>query len=218
MTAMVPARFDEAALRMVEQRLQALPRRRITREAPRAAVLVPLCHVDGVPAVLFTKRTESVGTHKGHVSFPGGRVEADDVDDVHTALREAEEEIGLRPDRVRVLGVFHEAVAITHTIVTPVIGFIDGDLDTGTLALSPDEIEMAFALTLEQLTDPAHRRPQQLGPRVAPIFSAGPHPVWGLTAWIMDEVLREALGLPLTSLTDEIVHDLHANRLERSEP
>ncbi len=181
-------------------------------------MLVPLCHVGGAPAVLFTKRTETVGTHKGHVSFPGGRVEAGDVDDVHTALREAEEEIGLRPDRVRVLGLFHEAIAITHTIVTPVIGFIDGELDTDALSLSSDEIEMAFALTLGQLADPAHRRPQQLGPRIAPIFSAGPHPVWGLTAWIMDEVLREALGLPLTSLTDEIVHDLDTHRIEPSEP
>lgn len=204
----LPARFDDDVLDDVRRRLAALPRRRLKRDGRRAAVLVPLCHVGGEPAVLFTKRTETVGTHKGQVSFPGGRVDDDDVDDVDTALRECEEEIGLSRERVRVLGTFHEALAITGVVVTPVLGFIEGDLDLATLHLSPHEIDEAFALTLTQLVDPAHRRRQQLGTRTAPVFSAGPHPVWGLTAWVLDEVLREALALPLASLTDHIVQAL----------
>lgn len=204
----LPERFHDAVLDSVRRRLAALPRRRLKRDGRRAAVLVPLCHVDGQPAVLFTKRTESVGTHKGQVSFPGGRVDDDDVDDVDTALRECEEEIGLPRERVRVLGTFHEALAITGVVVTPVLGFIEGDLELAALRVSPHEIDEAFALTLTQLVDPAHRQRQQLGTRTAPVFSAGPHPVWGLTAWVLDEVLREALGLPLASLTDGIVRAL----------
>lgn len=198
----LPLRFDEAVLGGIAGRLGALSRRRLKTSVQRAAVLVPLCHVNGRPAVLFTKRTETVGTHKGQVSFPGGRVDPGDVDDVDTALRECEEEIGLARDRIRVLGTFHDAVAITGIAVTPIVGFIEGDLDIARLMLSPDEIDEAFALRLDQLVDPAHRRSQSLGTRTAPLFSAGPHPVWGLTAWILDEVLREALDLPLTPLTD----------------
>jgi nudix motif 8 len=204
----LPERFDDGVLDDVRRRLASLPRRRLKRDGRRAAVLVPLCHVDGQPAVLFTKRTETVGTHKGQVSFPGGRVDDDDVDDVDTALRECEEEIGLPRARIRVLGTFHEALAITGVVVTPVLGFVEGDLDLGTLRLSPHEIDEAFALTLAQLVDPSHRQTQQLGSRRAPVFSAGPHPVWGLTAWVLDEVLREALGLPLASLTESIVRGL----------
>lgn len=204
----LPERLDDAVLDEVRQRVAGLPRRRFKRGGRRAAVLVPLCTVDGQPAVLFTKRTETVGTHKGQVSFPGGRVDETDVDDVDTALRECEEEIGLSRDRVRVLGTFHEAVAITGIVVTPVLGVIEGDLDVSSLRLSPHEIDEVFALSLRQLVDPTHRQAQQLGVRRAPVFSAGPHPVWGLTAWVLDEVLREALGIPLASLTDGIVASL----------
>jgi nudix motif 8 len=163
--------------------------------------VVPLCHLGSKPAVLFTKRTEFVGTHKGQVSFPGGRVDPDDTDAVATALRELHEEVGIAPDRVRVLGSFHDVMAITGVAVTPVVGYV-GTLDIGSLNLSHEEIDEAFALSLDELVDPAHRRAQTLGTRVAPLFSAGPHPVWGLTAWILDEVLREGLGFALPQLMD----------------
>lgn len=195
----LPDRFDDVFLDAVEARLRALPRRRITGDARRAAVVVPLCHLGTRPAVLFTKRTETVGTHKGQVSFPGGRVDPDDIDAVATALRELHEEVGIAPEGVRVLGAFHDVMAITGVAVTPVVGYV-GSLDIGALQLSRDEIDEAFALSLDELVDPAHRQPQTLGTRVAPLFSAGPHPVWGLTAWILDEVLREGLGFPLAPL------------------
>jgi nudix motif 8 len=195
----LPDRFDDAFLNAVEARLKGLSRRRIGGDARRAAVVVPLCHLGNKPAVLFTKRTELVGTHKGQVSFPGGRVDPDDTDAVATALRELHEEVGIAPDRVRVLGAFHDVMAITGVAVTPVVGYV-GSLDIGALQLSHDEIDEAFALSLDELVDPAHRQAQTLGSRIAPLFSAGPHPVWGLTAWILDEVMREGLGFALPPL------------------
>jgi 8-oxo-dGTP pyrophosphatase MutT (NUDIX family) len=194
-----PKQFDDDVKNAIRARLRALTPRRMAGDIPRAAVLVPLCHVDGQASVLFTKRTETVSTHKGHVSFPGGRREPSAVDVADTALRELEEEVGIPRDRVEVLGLLHEIPAITRMGVTPVVGFV-GDVDVGRLLLSTAEIDVAFALPVSSLIDPAHRAAQTLGSRVAPVFSAGPFPVWGLTAYILDELLREGLGLPLPHL------------------
>ena len=70
------------------------------------------------------------------------------------------------------------------------------------LALSADEIDEAFTLTLAQLVDPEQRERRRLGTREAPFFLAGPHPVWGLTAFILERVIVEALGLPLPPARD----------------
>ncbi len=206
MDSMLPARFDRAQLETFEERLRRLSRRRVKEAGARAAVLVPLCHVDGVPSVLFTKRTETVSTHKGQVSFPGGRTDPDDTDAVDTALRELEEEVGLPRSGVQVLGPFHEAFSITKVAVTPVVGFV-GDIDVDRLRLSAAEIDVAFTLSLEQLIDPQHRRSQTLGRHRAPLFSAGPHPVWGLTAWIMDEVLKDVFALDLPPVSAGLLDD-----------
>jgi nudix motif 8 len=194
----LPASFDDTILAALQARLAGVARR-LPGELKRAAVLVPLCVVDGQPAVLFTKRTETVGTHKGQVSFPGGRVDPDDIDVVDTALRELHEEVGIARERVRVLGQLHEVMAITGVGVTPVVGFV-GALRVEELQMSAAEIDVGFTLRLDQLVDPNHRTAQTLGTRTAPLFTAGPHPVWGLTAWILDEVLRVGLGLPLPAL------------------
>jgi nudix motif 8 len=198
----VPPRFDDDVLAGVRARLASLSRRRLTGAMPRASVLVPLCHVDGRAAVLFTKRTETVGTHKGQVSFPGGRRDDDDKDAVDTALRELFEEVGIARDRVVVLGELHEAMAVTGVGVSTVVGFV-GDVDPGALRVAPAEIAEAFALPLPSLVDPRHRVLQTLGRHRAPRFTAGPHPVWGLTAFILDAFLREALALPLPELVAE---------------
>jgi nudix motif 8 len=198
----VPHRFDDDVLDAVRVRLAGLARRRLTGDMPRAAVLVPLCHVDGRAAVLFTKRSDTVGTHKGQVSFPGGRVDADDKDAVHTALRELHEEVGIPPEGVVVLGQLHEAMAVTGVGVSTVVGFV-GDVDTSALRVAAAEIDEAFALSLPALVDPRHRVLQTLGRHRAPRFTAGPHPVWGLTAFILDAFLREGLALPLPDLVSE---------------
>jgi nudix motif 8 len=191
------ASFDVEERGRIRSRLRALEVRRLALAAPRACVLVPLCHVEGTPAVLFTKRTETVGTHKGQVSFPGGRMDPEDPDEDACALRELEEEVGLGAQGVEVLGHCHELMSITGVRVTPVVGFIGEVGDLSRLVLAPAEIDVAFALTLDQILDRTKRELRQLGPREAPFFTAGPHPVWGLTAFILEEVLREALGVEL---------------------
>ena len=194
-----PAVFDDDVRALIRARLRGISLRRMVGKMPRASVLVPLCHVDGVASVLFTKRTETVGTHKGQVSFPGGRCDPADIDISDTALRELAEEVGIPRHEVEVLGLLHEVPAITGIGVTPVVAFI-GDVVVKHLKLCTAEIDVAFTLPLSSLIDPAHRSAQQLGTRVAPVFSAGPYPVWGLTAYVLDEVLRDGLGLLLPHL------------------
>lgn len=198
MSPELPARFDDEVLDRLKARLTGLPRRRLREAGARsAAVLVPFCHVEGAPSVLFTKRSDTVGTHKGQVSFPGGMADEDDEGPEHTALRELEEEIGFPAGQVAVLGPFHEALSITGVRVVPVLGFL-GDVDLTTLEPSQAEIDHVFALSLRDLIDPEKRYDQMLGDRGPnPVFDAGPFPVWGLTAWILKEVLQDVLGHPL---------------------
>ena len=90
----------------------------------RAAVLIPLIQVDGNWHIIYTRRADSVEHHKGQVSFPGGSTDPDDDSPEATALREAHEEIGIRPADVRLLGRLGEMVTISNFIVTPVVGVV----------------------------------------------------------------------------------------------
>lgn len=188
--------FDATGQARIAQRLAALPRRVLPGADKRAAVAVPLCLHQGAPAVLFTKRSESVSTHKGQVSFPGGRMDAEDADEVACALREMREEIGIHD--ANVLGVFHDVKSLFGVTVTPVVVHLGELAGVDALTLSRFEIEEAFVLPLSRIVDPALLEMRPLGRYTrAPFFTGGPHPVWGLTAYVLHEVLREVLGYPL---------------------
>lgn len=104
--------------------------RRIVPPGPlvRAAVLVPI--VDhGEPFLVFAQRTDRVGHHAGQISFPGGRVDAGDADDLQAALREAEEEVGLAPASVEPLGVLDDTETFaTQFVITPWVGVVRGSV------------------------------------------------------------------------------------------
>ena len=89
-----------------------------------AAVLIPLIQVDGSWQIIYTRRADSVEHHKGQVSFPGGATDPEDDSPEATALREADEEIGIHPQDVRILGRLGEMVTISHFVVTPVVGVV----------------------------------------------------------------------------------------------
>lgn len=195
-----PHRFETQILDDVQTRLARLARRRLRGTARKAAVLVPLCEVDGTASVLFTRRSQKVGTHKGQVSFPGGMLDAEDPSAEAAALRELQEEIGFPAEQVRVLGSFHDARAITGVHVTPFVGYL-GTVNVETLNLSEAEIDAVFTLKLTELIDPQHHHAQSYGERgQLPVFDAGPFPVWGLTAHILAGVLQEAFELELAKL------------------
>ena len=99
------------------------------RQAAHAAVLVPLVQRGETLHVLLTRRTDHLRDHAGQVSFPGGRSEDHDAGPAATALREAEEEVGLPHDRVEVIGQMPAYTTITHFVVTPVVALVQPPFD-----------------------------------------------------------------------------------------
>lgn len=143
----LPQKFDEQLLQALRKKLNRIPRSISKNASKRASVIVPLCHMNGIPSVLFTRRSEKVGRYKGQVCFPGGMVDSSDVSIVQTALRELEEEVGLHEENVDVLGILRcdwsVVESITGVAVTPVIGYIG---EVNECSVTPNPGEFSFSL------------------------------------------------------------------------
>lgn len=158
-----------------------------TGETPRAAaVLVPVVmHPDG-PSILLTERAHNLRQHAGQIAFPGGRVDPEDASPLDTALREAQEEIGLDPGAVRPLGFLDAYLSGTNYLVVPVIGIVRPGF---TLALNPHEVDHAFEAPLAFLMDEANHElhAREFRGRVRRYYAIphGTHYIWGVTAGIL---------------------------------
>jgi 8-oxo-dGTP pyrophosphatase MutT (NUDIX family) len=117
-----------------------------------AAVLVPVCFIDGKPQIILTKRSMSVEYHKGEISFPGGHAEPGDASPVETALREAEEEIGLKPDDVEILGLLDDYITISDFHITPAVGVVPWPYD---LRINSESETLFFLPLSDVLSDTA---------------------------------------------------------------
>lgn len=161
------------------------------RNVPRAAaVLMALIErPDGI-AVLFTERSPHLVDHAGQISFPGGRVEAADRDPVATALREADEELGLPPASVQVLGALPVHLTGTGFSVTPVVGLLGDAVELAALRPDSDEVAGVFEVPLRFLMDPANHQRRVIGAGTGRrTFYAMPYDaggrsffIWGATA------------------------------------
>lgn len=129
--------------------------RRFTDRAPApAAVLIPLVVRERL-GLLLTQRTAHLSTHSGQIAFPGGKVDPEDRDATAAALREAQEEIGLEPVHIEVLGSLPEYVTGTQFHITPVVALVHPGF---ALLPNPGEVDDVFEVPLEFLMDPVNHR------------------------------------------------------------
>ena len=162
-----------------------------------AAVLIPLAWWKEAWQLVFTRRTETVEHHKGQVSFPGGGCELDEPTPEATALREAEEEIGLAPKDVRVLGRMNDIITITHYRVTPVVGVIPWPYP---VRAEPAEVGRVFTIPLAWLAERTNWDEQPITPpgasRPFPVLKYHPYDgeiLWGATARITQSFLNTVM-------------------------
>jgi 8-oxo-dGTP pyrophosphatase MutT (NUDIX family) len=167
-------------------------KRRIIEHPPfsHAAVLVPLFKKGEGCHLLFTKRSDQVKYHKGEISFPGGVVDEEDLELINTALREADEEIGLKKSDVQVIGILDDIITVTQFIVTPIVGFFPYPY-----AFKVSEVEIAelIEVPLSSLLDEACFSKKEIirgGQReVVYAYQYREHIIWGATARILKQFL-----------------------------
>jgi 8-oxo-dGTP pyrophosphatase MutT (NUDIX family) len=167
-----------------------------------SAVLVALFEENGEVRVVLTRRSPELRTHRGQVSFPGGRIDAGE-DASKAALREAHEEIGLDPGLARVVGWLHPLFTMNSALVLPVVAVLGS---RPKLVPSPDEVARVFDVELAELVDDGvyhddtwdpYEAWSTTGPQARRIwfFDVAGERVWGATARILHELSLLALGI-----------------------
>ena len=154
-----------------------------------AAVLAALVGDGPDPLIVFTERRADLRRHAGEISFPGGRRDSPDEELLETALRESEEEIGLRRDQVELLGALPPiGTFVTSYKVHPFVGVIPEDAP---LEPNPAEVAAVLRFRVSELRNVfAMRRLVRMGlPIRTPTYELGDHLIWGATARILGELL-----------------------------
>lgn len=147
-----------------------------------AAVLVPLVWYEDEWHLLFTRRTETVESHKGQVSFPGGACDEGETTPEQTALREAQEEIGIMPSEVRVLGRLSNLITITYFRVTPVVGVVRWPT---VFRVGAHEVARVFTIPLGWLANTSNRWEFEIPGTNRTLIAYHPYDgelLWGATA------------------------------------
>ena len=159
-----------------------------------AAVLVPLVWHDDEWHLLFTRRTDRVESHKGQVSFPGGACDEGETTPEQTALREADEEIGLHPTDIKVLGRLTNLITISYFRVTPVVGVVKWPI---VFRVGEHEVARVFTIPLAWLADASNRWQFEIPGRKRSVIAYHPYDgelLWGATARMTVDFLK-VLGL-----------------------
>jgi len=160
--------------------------------ARKAAVLLGLFDQEGEPTILFIRRSSTLRAHSGEIALPGGGVDQTDSSPIMAALREAQEEIGLDPARVEVLGVLQPVfTVVSNYLVIPVVAFLPRGL--GTLQLQASEVTEIILAPLHDLTNPDIFHTEEwmrVGrTRTVYFYDYGSYRIWGVTASILNALL-----------------------------
>ncbi|CAG8547886.1 13459_t:CDS:2 [Cetraspora pellucida] len=206
--------FDEKTIELIRTRLRnSVGKSHVkfkydtSKAVKDAAVLMPFCVVQGEPSVLFTLRSNKLKSHNGEVSFPGGKKESEDPSLVFTALRETTEEIGIRPEDIDILGQSTPLPNKDRTLkIYPFIGLIKIPFENvkSEINYNEEEVQKVFTVTIEELLNSEKKQWKRLGNTdfMYPVFKASSESeleIWGLTAFILDTILRKLTTPPLTT-------------------
>ena len=155
-----------------------------------AAVLVPLVWQDEEWHLLFTRRTDRVESHKGQVSFPGGACDEGETSAEQTALREADEEIGIHPNDVRILGRLANLITISYFRVTPVVGVVRWP---AVFRVGEHEVARVFTIPLTWLANESNRWQFEIPGSNRSVIAYHPYDgelLWGATARMTVDFLK----------------------------
>lgn len=156
-----------------------------------SAVLVLLFPFHQKTGICLIRRPATMKNHAGQIAFPGGKKEKEDADIVHTALREANEEIGLDIERLQILGkLSHVYVQISNFLITPVVAWTD---ELPPLKIDPSEVDEIIFISLEELADQGNRCDKEMDTRTGRIYVPGYEMngcfIWGATAMLLAELV-----------------------------
>lgn len=167
------------------------------QDFPEAAVLMPITRCE-TPELVLTLRAQGLSTHGGEVAFPGGRRDPTDRDLIFTALREAQEEVGLEPKLVQVAGPLSPLVSRHGIKVTPYVGLVPSQTN---YQANAGEIASIFTVPLEYFAaDPRHttHRIDYLGRSwFVPSYTYADYKIWGLTAVMVVELVNIVFDLKI---------------------
>jgi 8-oxo-dGTP pyrophosphatase MutT (NUDIX family) len=156
---------------------------KLTSDLIAAAVLIPIITREASLSVLLTERSHDLKHHAGQISFPGGRMDAADRDIRATALRETQEEVGIDPANVEIIGYLDPNPTVTGYAVTPVVALVDLQQQ---LIIDPLEVKSAFEVPLPFLLDEGNQKSaeREFEGVMVPIaeFNFGQYRIWGATA------------------------------------
>lgn len=184
--------FDLSALTsLIRTSLENHRPKMVIGNRPDASVLVPLVPGDSQElCLLLTTRAKHMNSHAGEVAFPGGKWDLEDSSLLHTSLRESNEELGIEPEVVNVLGQLDQITAKSGIRVSAFVGII---LEPFSLKINPDEIEQTFLVPLQFFidTDPEFREVKfQDKCWSIPHYHFNEHHIWGMTAMIIINLLN----------------------------
>lgn len=185
----LPGWMEDVRRRLARRAIESPPAAEGLR---RAGVLLPLFVRGAALWIVFTRRTESVEHHRGQISFPGGGEEEGDATLWHTALRESEEELGIRQDDALALGRLSPLTTVTNFYVEPFVAAIPHPYP---FRPAPAEIAEVLEVPIAALLDPAILETRLLPGRQEPVlfYHYGDQVIWGATARMLAELL-ETLG------------------------
>ena len=155
--------------------------------------MIPVFELHGETHLAFIRRASTLRAHSGEIAFPGGKVEYGEAFPVMTALREAQEEIGLDPTSIEVLGLLPPVfTVVSNYLITPVVAYLPSGL--GKLTLQSSEVTEVILASLRQLSDPAiahtEQWPRSGGVRTVYFYTYDTYQIWGATGRMLATFLE----------------------------